>query len=843
MSHITLEGVRVHNLRGITLQIPYNAVTVICGVSGSGKSSLAFDTLFAEGQRRYVETFSPQARQFLDQLERPTADRIEGIPPAIAVRQATRLTNSLSTVGSRTELLRYLQLLFAQRGQPHCPRCGNLVQTWTPDRVAEQLLESGTDSRAIIGFVPSSNGEPDESVSPEDFLTMGFTRCFYGQQLCRLEEIPIRVMPADLLVVVDRVNVGSNTHERIAEAVQQAFDRESTCAVLLERPASDSQSESRHWHRSNFNSSYECSQCQLTCVAVSQELLSFHSVIGACAECEGKGTVKAERTSRCSACNGARLNPFGRSVKVNGTTLPELLSFECADLQAWLKEEASQLTPAETQALATLLQQLRRRLTFMNDTGLGYLSLDRSLTTLSGGEARRVMLTSVLGSGLVNTLYVLDEPTSGMHETDVVRIIQAMQELKDSGNTVVVVEHDLDVIRSADHVIELGPQAGQDGGELVFEGTPHELLQTDTHTGLALTQTTSNSEPTQISHHVDITESTRWLMASDIQCHNVAGVSIKIPLQTLCVVTGVSGSGKSSLVVDALYPALRNALQDEPDSDDWQCKITNGITYLSDVQLLEQNPLPRSNRSIPATYLAVFDEIRKLLAETHEARKRNFTPGTFSFNSARGGRCERCRGHGRITIDMQFLADVETTCDNCQGKRFRGDVLEVRYRDRSVHEILNMTADQAFVFFNGHHRIQKSLNGLRQAGLGYLTLGQSLSTLSGGEAQRLRIAALLSAVPNSEGSPKRETIPGQRLKTGTLFILDEPSNGLHAHDSDRLMSCLRQLTQVGHSVLLIEHDRRLIRQCDYQIKMGPGPGRHGGRIIKAGRFADSEFPG
>jgi excinuclease ABC subunit A len=320
-------------------------------------------------------------------------------------------------------------------------------------------------------------------------------------------------------------------------------------------------------------------------------------------------------------------------------------------------------------------------------------------------------------------------------------------------------------------------------------------------------------------------------------------VSIEIPLQTLCVVTGVSGSGKSSLVVDALYPALRNALHDERDSDDRQCKITNGIAHLSDVQLLEQNPLPRSNRSIPATYLGVFDEIRKLLAETHEARKRNFTPGTFSFNSARGGRCERCRGHGWITIDMQFLADVETTCENCQGKRFRGDVLDVRYRDRSVHEILNMTAEQAFVFFNGHHRIQKSLNGLRQAGLGYLTLGQSLSTLSGGEAQRLRIAGLLSGVPNSEGSPKRETVPGQRLETGTLFILDEPSNGLHAHDSDRLMSCLRQLTQVGHSILLIEHDRRLIRQCDYQIKMGPGPGRHGGRIINTGRFADSECPG
>jgi excinuclease ABC subunit A len=839
MSHITLEGARVHNLRGITLQIPHNAVTVVCGVSGSGKSSLAFDTLFAEGQRRYVETFSPQARQFLDQLERPAVDRIEGIPPAIAVRQATRLTNRLSTVGSRTELLRYLQLLFAQRGQPHCPRCGNLVQAWTPDRVAEQVIESVIDGRFIIAFVPSSDGEPDESVNPEDFLTMGFTRCFHDQQLCRLEEIPNRVAAADLLIVVDRVSVRSDTYERIAEAVQQAFDQATTCAVLAESPDGTNVSDDHHWNRSNYSSSCACSRCEITCVAVSQELLSFHSVVGACAECQGTGIVKGEDTSHCSACDGTRLNPFGRSVKVNGTTLPELLSLECTDLQVWLSEEASQLTQAETQALATLLQQLRRRLAFLNDTGLGYLSLDRSLTTLSGGEARRVMLTSVLGSGLVNTLYVLDEPTSGMHETDVDRIMRAIHELKDSGNTVVVVEHDLDVIRSADHVIELGPQAGQDGGELVFEGTPRDLLQADTHTGQALTQDTSNSEQVQSPHQVDITESTPWLKASGIHCHNVSRVSIAIPLQTLCVVTGVSGSGKSSLVVDALYPALRNSLHDEPVSGDGQCEITDGVEYLSNVQLLEQNPLQRSSRSIPATYLGVFDDIRKLLAETHEARKRNFTPGTFSFNSATGGRCKRCRGHGWITIDMQFLADVETTCDNCQGKRFRGDVLDIRYRDRSVNEILNMTAAQAFVFFNGHHRIQRSLNGLRQAGLGYLSLGQSLSTLSGGEAQRLRIAALLSGVPNSEAPANRETIPGQRRETGTLFILDEPSNGLHAHDSDRLMNCLRQLVQVGHSILLIEHDGRLIQQCDYQIEMGPGPGRHGGQIINTSRSAGS----
>ncbi len=859
MTHIELDGVRVHNLRGIRLTIPHNAVTVICGVSGSGKSSLAFDTLFAEGQRRYVETFSPQARQFLNQLERPDVDRLEGIPPAIAVQQQRRLTNVRSTVGSRTEILRYLQLLFAQLGVLHCPQCRAVVKSWTPDTLADELTRLDFPARAMIAFPAGSE------TTAEELMHQGYTRCITGNTTVRLEDLPGTIDITGVAVVADRIQPGMNAHQRIVEAVRQAFDWTGFCHVLIESSQGDTELDGRTWRSTVYSASNVCNNCQITCPPLSQDLLSFHSVLGACAECQGSGQSTDVAKPRCPACDGTRLNKFARSVRLNGAHLPDLLNRESGELMGWLNEMRQTLSGAESKAFATVVGQLMNRLQVLTDIGLGYLSLNRTLKTLSGGEARRVVMTAVLRSGLINTLYVLDEPTSGMHETDIERINAAIRRLQATGNTVVVVEHDLHVIRSADHVVELGPQGGQDGGDIVFEGSPDELLQMETPTGLALreiqsTAMTSLLEESEIQvfaescdsanrvhrtvqeeFHRPNTTKTRgskqraaysvdqWLMIRNVQCHNIDGADVDLPLQMLCAVTGVSGSGKSSLIVDALYFDLQRMLRDTRQGDS-HCEIIDGVRYLSNVQLLEQNPLQRSSRSIPATYLGAFDDIRRLLAETHEARKRNFTPGTFSFNSTRGGRCERCQGQGTITIDMQFLADVNTTCDNCQGRRFRSDVLEVRYRDRSVDEILSMTAVEAFMFFNGHHRIQKSLNGLRQAGLDYLTLGQPVSTLSGGEAQRLRIAALLAGIPD----PERPGPVGHGNETGTLFILDEPSNGLHAHDTDRLMNCLRQVVQVGHSVVMIEHDRRLIEQCDYQITMGPGPGSAGGRVIGAG---------
>ncbi|MCH2203180.1 MAG: excinuclease ABC subunit UvrA [Fuerstiella sp.] len=823
MTHIDLEGVRVHNLRGISVRIPHDAVTVICGVSGSGKSSLAFDTLFAEGQRRYVETFSAHARQFLNQLERPDFDRIEGIPPAIAVRQQRRLVNVLSTVGSRTEILRYLQLLFAQTGVQHCPGCSNSLRTWTPDRVAQYVASLDTSARAMIAFPARADSDID------DFPRLGFTRGITGDRSVRLEDVPASFDMAQLLIVVDRILTRDHDRQRILEASRQAFNQGSVCHILVESSDGQFLIDDRRWHRRVCFESCFCPDCRIDCPPVTQDLLSFHTAAGACAECQGTGTVAKHALRSCPSCHGTRLNRFGRSVRLNGVNLPELLNHECGDVAFWLNEVQQSLSEAEARSLTTVFQQLHRRLQFLTDMGLGYLSLDRTLMTLSGGEVRRVVLTSVMGSGMTNTLYVLDEPTSGMHETDVARVIEGIRRLQVSGNTVVVVEHDLDVICGADLVIELGPRAGQDGGDIVFADEPDGLLRADTHTGQALRERDVVTD----RQSNKCLKSANWLKIRNVQCHNISGADLDLPLQTLCVVTGVSGSGKSSLIVDALYSELRRVLANDPHSHDAFCEIADGFQYLNDVQLLEQNPLQRSKRSIPVTYLGAFDEIRRLLAGTHEARKRNFTPGTFSFNSAQGGRCEQCHGHGSITIDMQFLADVEATCDSCQGRRFRSDVLEIRYRDRSVDEILGMTAENAFLFFNGHYRIQRSLNGLRQVGLSYLTLGQPLSTLSGGEAQRLRIAALLAGVSSSEKLAKRSGDTELCGAAGTLFILDEPSNGLHAHDSDLLMNCLHQLVQVGHSVVLIEHDRRLIRQCDYRIEMGPGAGKKGGQVMSA----------
>lgn len=826
MSQITLEGVRVHNLRGISVKIPHNAVTVICGVSGSGKSSLAFDTLFAEGQRRYVETFSPQARLYLDQLERPDVDRLEGIPPAVAIRQQRRLSSPLSTVGSRTDLLRYLQLLFAQVGRQHCPACGEHVRSWTPDAVAGDLVDRHAEARGMIAFPV-----PDD-MTVNDCIAQGFARGILGDCSVRLEELDADDS-SGLLVVVDRIRIEEDAAQRIAEAARQAFDQSGACQVFVEQQDGSRVVDERCWQVEVYSVARECSQGHPPLPPLTQELLSFHSVIGACPTCHGTGVSDSADQTVCPECLGTRLNPFARAVQLADHNLPEVLELECGETTQWLNSVRVDLSAAEQRALSTVLQQLDRRLQVLKDMGLSYLSLSRTLMTLSGGEARRVQLTSVLGSGLINTLYVLDEPASAMHPSEVARVVSLIRRLQQAGNTVVVVEHDLSIIAQADHVVELGPDAGVAGGEIVFEGAPEALRQADTHTARALNGTIATDTGKELSANAADRADRRWLRITGIRSNNIQDASLDLPLQSLVAVTGVSGSGKSSLVVDAVYPELQRTLAADSAPSESRCDIADGVQYVNDVQLLEQNPLQRSSRSIPATYLGAFDHIRKLLAETHEAAKRSFTPGTFSFNSARGGRCERCQGHGLITIDMQFLADVEATCENCQGRRFRSDVLEIRYRDRAVDEILKMTADEAFTFFNGHPRIQKPLASLTRIGLGYLTLGQPLSTLSGGEAQRLRIAALLAGLRTPQDSVAHERKSGAPTEAGAVYLLDEPSSGLHAHDRERLMNCLKQLVQVGQSVVIIEHDQSLVEQCDYRVVMGPGSGRDGGRIVSA----------
>lgn len=823
MSRIELEGVRVHNLQNVQVTIPHDAVTVICGVSGAGKSSLAFDTLFAEGQRRYVETFSPHARQFLDQIERPDADRIAGIPPAVAVRQQRRRTNSPGTVGSRTEIARYLRQLFAELGSQHCPECHTQVQSWTRDAITRDLLTRNNTARAMFAFSSS------DDASPDDYIRMGFTRGIYQSTTVRLDELPSETAADALSVVVDRVTMNQAARTRIAEAVAQCLDLSGHCEVMIEDAEGTDYIDGKAWDRKTYTTRQSCSACGTTVLPLTADLLNCHSAVGACPECGGLGRIDNGSTV-CGTCSGERLNPSGRSVHLRDLRFSDLLQQDVTDVEKWVKDVERDCPNSPREALSSVFRQLHRRCSTLMDLGLDYLSLDRSLTTLSGGELRRVVLTSVLGSGLVNTLYVLDEPTSGMHANDIERIVRCVLSLQAGGNTVVVVEHDLDVIRCADHIVELGPAAGRDGGQIVFQGPCEELLRLSTPTAVALNH--RKQESAKIRLRVDTSTDQSWLQVRNVRCHNIQEESVDLPLQQLIAVTGVSGSGKSSLMSHTVVPQLRRELDAGNDVAAGICEFSSGVEHLGDVRLLEQNPLQRSSRSIPATWLGAFDDIRKLLAETHEARRRNFTIGTFSFNSSRGGRCERCHGQGFVTIDMQFLADVEATCEECQGRRFRPDVLEVRYRDRSVDEILQMTAEEAFVFFTGHHRLQRVLNALRQTGLGYLTLGQSLSTLSGGEAQRLRIASLLAGVSGSDsGEAPRKKVSSD---SGTLFVLDEPSSGLHAQDTEQIVACLQQLVQVGHTVVIIEHEQRMIEACDYVIVMGPGAGRHGGRVVEQG---------
>ncbi|MEO2028437.1 MAG: excinuclease ABC subunit UvrA [Fuerstiella sp.] len=933
---IELEGVRVHNLRNFDLKIRRNALTVICGVSGSGKSSLAFDTLFAEGQRRYVETFSPYARQFLDRVERPDVDRIDGIPPAIAIRQNVRTQSARSTVGTRTEILDYLRVLFAKAGQVVCPTCDIPAIAMSADSACDHLVNVADGRRCMLVF-------DVQATTAADLLQDGFTRCIVDGMTTSLEELDNRgVEVASIRVMADRIRVADSAKTRLSESIEQAFAHSGgRCVALIEAADHPDAAvlervqvvDGRPWQALALSQGLMCTSCSREFAEPSAESLSFHSALGACTECEGFGQVSGMTLQKvvpddsislrdgaiqpwttpayrheldellalapdygipidvpfsevgpearqliqdgvperefgglsgfhrwlvkrrykrgvsvllnrwrswlpCTACDGTRLSESGRCLRLGGATITDVCQKELGQLCDWLSVVTATLTEDVVAALSTSLRQLTDRLRFLNDCGLSYVSLDRTLKTLSGGEAQRVVLTAALGSGLINTLYVLDEPTSGLHCSDTQKVINAARRLQRLGNTVVVVEHDADFIRAADELVEIGPEAGNAGGMVVFQGTPAELLSsrsTATGESLADLNTTSSS--------VETRQPQSWLKFSGVTCHNIQSLSGELPLGVICAVTGVSGSGKSSLIVDAVYPALCQRLgQSCDDSFDATVADLDGWQNLSEVALLDQSPLARSRRSIPATTIGCFDEIRKVISLTHEARKRNYKPGMFSFNSAQGGRCENCEGHGVVTVEMQFLADIQTTCEHCSGKRFRPDVLDVRYRDRSIHDILEMTGDEAFVFFNGHRKIQQRLNALRQAGLGYIRLGQPVSTLSGGECQRLRIAALLAGVPQDDGDPvlssraeTRKSASGQ-----TLFILDEPSTGLHPKDIAALMRCLNHLVEIGHSIIVIEHDPQVIRHADHVVEMGPGAGHHGGQIVSASCLTESK---
>lgn len=933
---IDVRGVRVHNLKNIDVQIQRNQLTVVCGVSGSGKSSLVFDTLFAEGQRRYVETFSPYVRQFMDRVERPDADRIDGMPPAIAIRQNANVASSFSTVGTRTAIYDSLRNLFAAAGQLVCRKCQETASVVTSDSATDWLIAEYSGRRAMLIFPAGQDHAQLTDADLTQLLGQGYTRCIVegiSQSIDQLFDLP-EADRSDVLVVADRVKLSVDAGSRIAESFEATVAWTGGHVLVFVEQADDHTTENlinqnvdgRDWIVRSINRGLQCRKCDASFGQPTSESLNFLSAAGACLECEGTGQVSGmtfekivpddrltlkegaiqpwttpayrheldelltlakackipvDRPFRelgdrhrqlihdgvpefhfgglvgfhrwlvrnrykkgvsvvlnrwrswlpCPKCEGNRLKQTGATLRLQHKTITEVSAMQVSDLQSWVSDVVAGLSADEAKALRVICRQLEARVGFLVDSGLGYLSLNRSLKTLSGGEAQRVILTSALGSGLINTLYVLDEPTCGLHPEDSARVLETIRKLQQNGNTIVVVEHDPEFIAAADEVIEIGPAAGKSGGEVVFQGPPSGLLTSSTATGKQLALQSDTHERATPTRSVE-----QWLAFHGIQCHNICDIDLKLPLGVICAFTGVSGSGKSSLVVDSIYPQLCRQLGKLSETESLgTIKGVSGVQNISDVRLLDQSPVRASRRSIPATMLNCFDEIRNVLAATHEAKKRNYKPGMFSFNSAAGGRCEHCDGIGQVTVELQFLADIQTTCEACSGRRFRPDVLEVRYRDRNIDDILNMTVDEAFTFFHNQKKIQQKLNSLRQAGLAYLRLGQPVSTLSGGEAQRLKIASLLAGVPmDGETAARTPSSAAKSAGQRTLFILDEPSTGLHMQDVNLLMKCLNHLVEIGHTVWVIEHDLSVIRQSDYLVQLGPGAGSSGGKVVLEG---------
>jgi excinuclease ABC subunit A len=917
--HIALRGVEVHNLDHIDLDIPHRKLVVLCGASGSGKSSLAIDTLYAEGQRRYIESFSTYARQFLQRLERPQCDRIDGIPPAIAITSASASRSSRATVGTATETMDYLRLLMAKIGRVFCLECGGEVRRDSPAIAARQLAALPADTRYMLAFplpvVRAGDGESLAAALKEE----GFLRVVAAERLVDLAVEPLPEMPEAatggdglLYVVVDRLQAGAVTEERLHDSLETALAKGGgTCHALvapgdgLESLGKPCTIAGQPWRRIGWSTSLACENCGIESPQPEPRLYSFNSPLGACPECEGFGNVididmelvvpdpaksiregaiapwnspaysheldalmelagdydipvdapfsqlderakglvidglperkfggikgffdwlarrkykmhvrvflsrwRSYRT--CPTCHGTRLRREALAARIGGRNIAEISAMKIRDAAEFFSR--LKLSDYERTVARTMLGAVQARLRYLENVGLGYLTLDRTLRTLSGGEIRRVALGSALGSSLVNMLYVLDEPSIGLHPRDVGQLIEAILALRDRLNTVVVVEHEESIIRAADQVIEIGPGAGRRGGRVVFQGTPAEI-ERDEHslTGdyLAGRRGIHPSGRRREPEH-------GWIRLAGARGNNLQGITVEFPLGVLCVVTGVSGSGKSTLVEDTLYPALcRRLRKDAPKPYPHDDVFGDG--QLDDVIMVDQSPIGRSPRSNPVTYLKAFDEVRSVFADTIEARTRGLSASHFSFN-VDGGRCPVCEGDGQIAIDMQFLADVYMKCGECGGSRYRKEILDVKYRGRHIAEVLDMTVREAFTFFRGCPKVQARLKRLIDVGLDYVRLGQPANTLSGGEAQRLKLAAYMSAARRGR----------------CLFILDEPTTGLHFSDIVQLLDCFDALLAIGHSLIVVEHNLQMVKMADYLIDLGPGAADEGGRVVAKG---------
>ncbi|HSB79348.1 MAG TPA: excinuclease ABC subunit UvrA [Candidatus Methylomirabilis sp.] len=858
---IRIRGAREHNLKSIDLDIPRDQLVVITGVSGSGKSSLAFDTIYAEGQRRYVESLSAYARQFLEQMDKPDVDLIEGLSPAISIEQKTTSKNPRSTVATVTEIYDYLRVLFARIGRPYCYKCGKPITSQTVTQIVDQVLALplGTKIQVLAPIVRGRKGEYRQI-----FVQMrkeGFVRVRVNGKLRDLDE-PIDLdknKKHTIEVVVDRLVVTESLGRRLADSLETALKlADGIVTVNLPDPEKDL----------TFSERMACIDCGVSYPEISPRIFSFNNPHGACPACDGLGTrvdspppgfdpelrhmgeeflgaslgylhrrYKETQSSKvreeiesyverlasvrpCPECGGARLRKESLAIRVGGLNIAEVTQKSVKDATAFFANLGTPganggelaLTEKEREIARRVLKEIRERLGFLINVGLEYLTLDRTAATLAGGEGQRIRLATQIGSSLVGVLYILDEPSVGLHQRDNVRLLNTLKRLRDLGNTVVVVEHDEETIRSADHVIDLGPGAGISGGRLVAAGSPAEIMASRASlTGRYLSGELSIAVP-----RVRRPPTGLYLTIRGAREHNLKNIEVEIPLGLFTCVTGVSGSGKSTLVTDILRKALDARLYGGRERPGEHDKIL-GIEHIDKVIDIDQAPIGRTPRSNPATYTGVFSFIRELYALTPEARMRGYRPGRFSFN-VKGGRCEACQGDGLIQIEMHFLPDVYVTCDVCKGKRYNRETLEIRFKGANIAEVLGMTVEEALRFFENVPRIKEKLQTLYDVGLGYIKLGQSATTLSGGEAQRVKLSRELS-----------------RRGTGrTLYILDEPTTGLHFADIQQLLDVLHRLRDAGNTVLVIEHNLDVVKTADHLIDLGPEGGDAGGQIIATG---------
>jgi len=826
-SEIEIKGARVHNLKNVSVKIPHQSFTVITGPSGSGKSSLAFDTIHAEGQRRYIETFSTYARQFLEQVEKPDVDELAGLSPTIAILQKTTSYNPRSTVGTVTEIYDHLRVLYARISQAFCPNCGDPIASLSTQQIVDSILsyDEGAKLSVLSPIAREKKGEFQKELL--SLRQKGFSKVRVNGELRDLSD-PIRLEKTykhTIEVVIDRVIVkpkDSGLQARLYESVDLGLKLSKGILTLVEH-LSNGKTRERF-----LSQNFACTKCEIYLPSPEPRVFSFNSPLGACKRCDGIGYESYaesddedeessdenhhyEYREPCKECGGSRLSQESRAFKISGLDIAQVGAKPIDSLPKFLNE--IKLSEREEKIAGGLIKETLERLGFLAKVGVGYLSLDRPLFSLSGGESQRIRLASQLGSSLVGITYILDEPSIGLHPRDNKLLIESLKRLRNMGNTVIVVEHDEETMMESDHIVDVGPGAGVNGGKIIFSGTAKGILKDPASiTGKYLSHALQVNPP-KTRRAVD---PKKVLRIENVNLHNLKKVSADIPLGIFTCVTGVSGSGKSSLIIDTLYPLLLNHFYDT-EIPPMTAKIGKGIDQLDKVIEIDQNPIGRTPRSNPATYTGVFSFIRNLFAQLPDAQLRSFKPGRFSFN-VKGGRCDDCEGDGVKRISMNFMADAYVTCETCKGARYKADTLQVLYKGKNIAEVLDLSVEEALEFFKMIPPIKDKLVVLNDVGLGYIKLGQAATTLSGGEAQRIKLAKELS---------KRST--GK-----TLFILDEPSTGLHFDDIKKLLNILHRLVEQGNTVLVIEHNLDIICSADHLIDLGPEGGEAGGKIIAQG---------